>query len=217
MLDAACKEKLVGRMADLQIGEVLNQVQECLEAGEDPLVIVEVCEEGLKQVGDLYERGEYFLAGLIMAGEIFRQAMDLIVPNLKSDDCDAGGCVLLGTVQGDIHDMGKNLLGALLRCYGFRVQDLGVDVPAEEFLQHVQATRPDIVGLSGLLTTSYASMREVVQLLRTALPPDRQPKAIIVGGATVNEEACRYAGADFWASDALHGVRLCQEILKQGT
>jgi methanogenic corrinoid protein MtbC1 len=213
MLDAACRKKLVDQMADLQIAEVLDQVRECLAAGEDPLAIVEICEEGLKQVGDLYERGDYFLAGLIMAGEIFRQAMDLIVPYLQSSGCGAGGCVLLGTVQGDIHDMGKNLLGALLRCYGFRVQDLGVDVPPAEFLRQVQAWRPDIVGLSGLLTSSYAPMREVVQLLHTSLSPDQQPKAIIIGGATVNEAACRQVGADFWAADALHGVRLCQEIL----
>ena len=214
MRDAAWKAQLVAQMTDLQIGEVLSQVKAGLEAGDDPLLIVEVCEEGLQHVGELYESGEYFLAGLIMAGEIFRQAMDLIVPYLAISKPGAGGRVLLGTVQGDIHDMGKNLLGALLRCHGFSVQDLGVDVEPAEFFRQVQATRPEVVGLSGLLTSSFAPMREVVRLVRTSLPPAAQPKAIIVGGASMNEEACQFIGADFWARDAMHGVRLCQEVLK---
>jgi methanogenic corrinoid protein MtbC1 len=213
MQDAAWREGLVTQMTELQIGNVLQQVRASLEAGEDPLVIVEMCQEGLRNVGELYERGEYFLAALIMAGEIFRQAMDLIVPHLAVAAPGRDCRVLLGTVQGDIHDMGKNLLGALLRCYGFSVQDLGVDVPPAEFLRQVQATQPDVVGLSGLLTTSHAPMRAVVELIRTSLPPDRQPKGILIGGAAVNEQAREFVGADFCATDALHGVRLCQQIM----
>jgi methanogenic corrinoid protein MtbC1 len=192
---------------------VLQQVRERLEAGEDPLVVVEMCQEGLQHVGELYEKGEYFLAALIMAGEIFRQAMDLIVPHLSMTAPGRDCRVLLGTVQGDIHDMGKNLLGALLRCHGFSVQDLGVDVAPTEFLRQVEATQPDVVGLSGLLTTSHTPMREVVNLIRASLPPERQPKGIIIGGAAVNEQARQLVGADFCATDAMHGVRLCQQIM----
>ncbi len=214
-MEAAWKEALTLHMADLQIGAALSLVRQCLDNGEDPLVVVEVCEDGLKRVGELYEQGEYYLAGLIMAGEIFRQAMEQILPYLGPGSAEPQGRVLLGTVQGDIHDMGKNLLGALLRCHGFWVQDLGVDVPAAEFLRRVQAVRPDIVGLSGLLTTSYDPMRDVVRLLRTELPPEAQPKAIIIGGATITESACRYTGADAWATDAMQGVHLCQVALKR--
>jgi methanogenic corrinoid protein MtbC1 len=213
MSDSVWKENLVTQMTELQIAEVLRQVRDGLEAGEDPLVIVEMCQVGLRHVGDLYEQGEYFLAALIMAGEIFRQAMDMIVPHLTTTAPGRDCRVLLGTVQGDIHDMGKNLLGALLRCHGFNVQDLGVDVPPAEFLRQVQAVQPDIVGLSGLLTTSYTPMREVVTLIRTTVPPERQPKGILIGGAAVNEQAREFIGADFCATDAMHGVRLCQQIM----
>ena len=215
MSETGWKDTMAECMADLQLENVLSQVREALLADDDPLEIVKVCEDGLHHVGELYERGEYFLAGLIMAGEIFRQAMELIVPHLTAPACQGGGCVLLGTVQGDIHDMGKNLVAALLRCHGFRVLDLGVDVTPAEFARQVLTLRPDVVGLSGLLTTSHAPMREVVQLLRTSVSPDRQPKAIIIGGSTVNEAACRFVGADFWASDAMHGVRLCQQVVSR--
>ncbi len=214
MQETAWKERLVTQITELQIRDVLQQVRESLEAGADPLVVVELCQEGVQHVGELYERGVYFLAALIMAGEIFRQAMDLIVPHLAVT-APGGDCrVLLGTVKGDIHDIGKNLLGALLRCHGFSVQDLGVDVTPAEFLKQVEATQPDVVGLSGLLTTSHSPMREVVNLIRTSLPPERQPKGIIIGGAAVNDQVRELVGADFWATDAMHGVRLCQQIMK---
>lgn len=213
MQDAAWKERLVTQMTELQLWAVLQLVRDSLEAGEDPLLIVELCQEGLRHVGELYEQGEYFLAALIMAGEIFRQAMDLIVPHLSVDVPGPDCHVLLGTVQGDLHDMGKNLLAALLRCHGFSVQDLGVDVSPAEFLRQVQATQPDVVGLSGLLSTAHLSMREVVQLIRGTVPPDQQPKGIIIGGAAVNEQAREFTGADYSAADAMQGVRLCQQIM----
>ncbi len=214
MQDTAWKERLVTQITELQIRDALQQVRESLEAGADPLAVVELCQAGVQHVGELYEKGVYFLAALIMAGEIFRQAMDLIVPHLAVTS-PGGDCrVLLGTVQGDIHDIGKNLLGALLRCHGFSVQDLGVDVAPAEFLKQVEATQPDVVGLSGLLTTSHSPMREVVNLIRTSLPPERQPKAIIIGGAAVNDQVREFIGADFWATDAMQGVRLCQQIMK---
>jgi methylmalonyl-CoA mutase cobalamin-binding domain/chain len=215
MSETGWKDNLAGHMTDLQLEAVLGQVREALQSGDDPLMIVKVCEDGLKHVGELYEKGEYFLAGLIMAGEIFRQAMELIVPHLDASPTDGGGTVLLGTVKGDIHDMGKNLVAALLRCHGFNVQDLGVDVTPAEFVREVQARQPDVVGLSGLLTSSHTPMREVVQLLRASVAPDRQPRAIIIGGSAVNEAACRFVGADFWATDAMHGVRLCLQVLTQ--
>jgi methanogenic corrinoid protein MtbC1 len=213
MSDAAWQDRLVMQMTELQIREVLQLVRATLAAGEDPLAIVGKCQEGLRHVGELYEQGEYFLAALIMAGEIFRQAMELIVPYLVGAAPDKNCRVLLGTVQGDIHDMGKNLLGALLRCHGFSVHDLGVDVPPAEFLRQVEATQPDVVGLSGLLTTSHTPMRAVVQLIRASLPPERQPRGIIIGGAAVNEQAREFVGADFCATDAMHGVRLCQRLM----
>src|SRR5512136_174870 len=130
MNDMLWKETLIEQMANLQIRQVLQLVNERLEAGEDPLEIVEVSQEGVRRVGESYERGEYFLAGLIMAREILRQVLDRVLPLLPATGRgSSSGLVVLGTVQGDIHDIGKNLAQALFRCHGFEVLDLGIDVP----------------------------------------------------------------------------------------
>lgn len=216
MNDSLWKETLIELMAGLRIREVLQLVREHLEAGEDPLEIIEVCQEGVRRVGELYERREYFLAGLMMAGEILRQVLDLILPRLSvTDGGSTSGLVLLGTVQGDIHDLGKNLVQALFRCHGFQVLDLGVDVPPTEFVRQVQATRPDILGLSAMLTTCYEPMRETVRQIRETLPADEQPAVIIVGGGLMNEQVGHYIGADLWTPDAMEGVRMCQEAIER--
>jgi methanogenic corrinoid protein MtbC1 len=117
-------------------------------------------------------------------------------------------------VKGDIHDIGKNNLTMLLTCYGFSVYDLGVDVPPSEFLLQAVQIRPNIIGLSGLLTSSYDAMKETIDLLRISGEAAIAAIPIIIGGNQLNEQVCRYVGADFWVNDAMSGVRLCQEILK---
>jgi methanogenic corrinoid protein MtbC1 len=214
------KETLMEQMANLQIRKVLQLVNERLDAGEDPLEIVEVCQEGVRRVGDLYERGEYFLAGLIMAGEILRQVLDRVLPLLPSTGRgSSSGLVLLGTVRGDIHDIGKNLAQALFRCHGFEVLDLGIDVPPSEFVRQVRETRPDIVGISAFLTTGYDAMRETVRQIRETVPAEEQPAVIIVGGGLMSEQVRVYTGADLWTRDAPEGVRLCEDAIrrKRGT
>jgi len=124
----------------------------------------------------------------------------------------ASGRVLLGTVQGDIHDIGKNLVSMLLTCYGFMVTDLGVDVPPAEVVARVSEVPPDVVGLSGLLTTSYETMRETIALLRAEAQLKHLSLPIIIGGGMINDEVCRYVGADHWVPDAMTGVRLCQQL-----
>ncbi|MBI3176668.1 MAG: cobalamin B12-binding domain-containing protein, partial [Chloroflexi bacterium] len=115
-------------------------------------------------------------------------------------------------VQGDIHDIGKNLVSMLLTCYGFMVTDLGVNVPPAEFVARVSEVPPDVVGLSGLLTTSYEAMRETIALLRAEAQLKHLSLPIIIGGGMINDEVCRYVGADHWALDAMTGVRLCQQL-----
>jgi methanogenic corrinoid protein MtbC1 len=216
MNNALWKETLIKQMSDLQIRNVLLLVNERLEAGEDPLEIVEVCQDGVRRVGEYYERGEYFLAGLIMAGEILRQVLDRVLPLLPAKSSDSSsGLVVLGTVQGDIHDIGKNLAQALFRCHGFEVLDLGIDVPSSEFVRQVRETRPDIVGISAFLTTGYNAMRETVRQIRETIPADEQPAVIIVGGGLMTEEVRIYIGADLWTRDAPEGVRLCEEAVRQ--
>ncbi len=212
------QEKLIVLLADLDEGAVLAEVAERLAAGADPLALIDVCRTGMRRVGERYEQREYFLSGLIMAGEIFREVVELIQPRLEAATRGhSAGRVLLGTVQGDIHDVGKNILQVLLRCSGFDVRDLGVDVPPEEFARQVQAFRPEVVGLSGLLTTSYDTMRETVHHIRGVLPATDQPGAIVIGGGLINEQVGRYTGADFWTDDAMEGVRLCQRLVAART
>jgi methanogenic corrinoid protein MtbC1 len=208
------RAELIRRVADLKEQEALALVQTRLEMNDDPLHIVEDCQEGLQQVGERYERQEYYLSGLIMAGEIFREAMEILTPIIEVRfSGNENGVILLGTVAGDIHDIGKNNLSLLLTSYGFTVHDLGVDVPPSEFLYKALEIRPDIIGLSGLLTSSYDSMRETVQLIHGST--DRQIAAtpIVLGGNQLNEQVCEYIGADDWVSDAMTGVRLCQRLI----
>jgi 5-methyltetrahydrofolate--homocysteine methyltransferase len=178
---------LIAAISDLQEDQALALVRRRIETGDDPLLIIQDCKEGMRQVGAHYERNEYFLAGLIMAGEIFREVMELLHPIVApSASSRASGRVLLGTVEG-----------------------LGVNVPPAVFADQVDELQPDIVALSGLLTSSYDAMRETVDLLRS-----RGLQApIIIGGGQISDEVCRYVGADYWTTDAVAGVEICQQIM----
>jgi methanogenic corrinoid protein MtbC1 len=205
---------LIRHVAELNEQEVLALVQECLSNGDDPLSIVEDCQEGMRRVGERYEQRQYFLSGLIMAGEIFREVMELIQPVIKEKVRGNGsGRILLGTVQGDIHDIGKNIQGMLLGCYGFTVYDLGVDVPPDSFVTQATEVRPDIVGLSGLLTSSYDAMRDTISLFRRNPDHTLVSIPIIIGGGSINDQVRQYVGADYWILNAMDGVRLCQRLL----
>jgi methanogenic corrinoid protein MtbC1 len=205
---------LIAAISDLQEEQAVAQVRRRIEAGDDPLLIIQDCKEGMRQVGAHYERNEYFLAGLIMAGEIFREVMELIQPIVApSPSHRASGRVLLGTVEGDIHDLGKNIVNMLLGCRSFAVYDLGVNVAPAVFADQVDELQPDIVALSGLLTSSYDAMRETVVLLRS-----RGLQApIIIGGGQISEEVCRYVGADHWTTDAVAGVEICLHLMSGQT
>jgi methanogenic corrinoid protein MtbC1 len=208
------QEALIAYVADLDEDEVLSLVGARIAAGDDPLTIIEACQEGLRQVGERYEQQHYFLSGLIMAGEIFREVMELVQPVIEEQFTgNESGTILLGTVKGDIHDIGKNNLSMLLTCYGFSVHDMGVDVSPAEFLDNAAKTRPDIIGLSGLLTSSYDAMKETIDLLKNTDDTALAAIPIVIGGNQLNEQVCHYVGADHWVNDAMTGVRLCQDLL----
>jgi methanogenic corrinoid protein MtbC1 len=205
---------LIHHVTELNEQEVLVFVQQCLNDGDDPLSIVEDCQEGMRRVGERYEQRQYFLSGLIMAGEIFREVMELIQPVIKERvRGNESGRILLGTVQGDIHDIGKNIQGMLLSCYGFTVYDLGVDAPPDAFVTQAAKVKPDIVGLSGLLTSSYDAMRDTITLFRHNPDHTLTSIPIIIGGGSINDQVCQYVGADYWIVNAMDGVRLCQRLL----
>ncbi|HEY44919.1 MAG TPA: cobalamin-binding protein [Anaerolineae bacterium] len=203
---------LIAAIADLQEETALALVHQRLEAGDDSLLIIEDCQEGMRQVGVRYERNEYYLAGLIMAGEIFSQVMELLQPVIERQvSGQASGRIVLGTVEGDIHDLGKNIVNMLLSCHNFVVHDLGVDVAPTTFAEQATKMRPHLVGLSGLLTSSYDAMRETIALLRSR----GYQKPIIIGGGQLSEEVCQYVSADHWTTDAVAGVVLCQRLMAE--
>ncbi len=209
------KEKLISDIANLKEKEALALVKKRLSDGDSPITIVEDCQEGLRQVGLRYENQEYFLSGLIMAGEIFRQVMDILQPSIQEQfSGKESGTILIGTAKGDIHDIGKSNIILLLTGYGFTVHDLGVDVPPSEFLVKALKIKPDVIGISGLVTSSYDSMKETITLLRTTGEIDLASVPIIIGGNQLNEQVCQYVGADHWVNDAMTGVRLCQKLLE---
>lgn len=204
----SARELLINSIGDLKEDIVRDLVADRIKSGDDPLNIIDDCQRGMRLVGERYEQGQYYIAGLIMAGEIFSQVMDKVHPLLKERVSEEkNGCILLGTVKGDIHDLGKNIVSILLRCHGFTVHDLGVDVSPVKFVEEFKKIQPDIVGLSGLLTASYDKMRETVSLLKNNDVP------IIIGGGQVNEQIARLVGTQYWCNDAVVGVRICQRLI----
>jgi methanogenic corrinoid protein MtbC1 len=201
---------LITAITNLQEEAALALVRQRLDTGDDPLLIIKDCQEGLRQVGLLYEQRQYFLAGLIMAGEIFREVMELVQPVVERQvSGEVSGRILLGTVEGDIHDLGKNIVSVLLGCHNFAVHDLGVDVPPAAFAEQAAQFLPHVIGLSGLVASAYEAMRETVTLLRAQ--GFRGP--IVIGGGQLSEEICQYVGADYWTTDAVAGVELCSRLI----
>ena len=208
--DVAPQAELIRAISDLDEERAVALIRERLAAGTDPLYLMDGCQEGMRRVGRRYEREEIYLSGLIMGGEIFRQAMELVQPAIQRQvSGKASGTILLGTVQGDIHDLGKNIVHMLLGCHAFTVFDLGIDVSPESFAEQACQIQPNLVGLSGLLTSSYDSMRETILRLREA----GCQAPVIIGGGQLNEQVFHYIGADHWTTDAVAGVELCRQLV----
>jgi methanogenic corrinoid protein MtbC1 len=208
-------EDISRAVAALDYDAAMRLVAEAQARGVSAVDIVHATQAGLRAVGERYERQEIFLSGLIMAGEIFRGAMESVQPAWESSlQGGASGSVLLGTVAGDIHDLGKNMAALTFRAFGFAVEDLGVDIPPEDFLAAARRLNPDIIGLSGLLTLAFDSMRETVALIRAHEDRLDVPPLMVIGGATIDENVARYVGADHCTNDAMEGVRICQRLVE---
>jgi methanogenic corrinoid protein MtbC1 len=208
------KKGLKNLVVRLEEDAVLELVKERIKEGDDPFKIIAECNAGMQLVGEKYEKKEYFASGLIMAGEIFREMMALVTPFIEKQGIkNPLGTVLLGTVAGDIHDLGKNIAGMLLSCHGFEVIDLGVDVPAQLFAEKAHSIKPNIVGLSGLLTSSHPMMKETVIAIRKIARRFKVQIPIVIGGGMIDECVCQFVGADYWVNDAMTGVRLCESLM----
>ncbi len=196
-------------LADLDEERTIELVKKALQdnvAGEN---ILRACQEGMNQVGALFETQEYFVSDLIMSGEIFKQVGVLLEPYLKAGGAESAGKVVFGTVKGDIHDIGKDIVVNMLKAAGFEVIDVGVDVPASAFVEALKASGAKVLGLSGLLTLAFDSMRETIEALKAAGLRDQVK--VMVGGGPVDGNVCKSVGADDWGADAQSAVRLSKQ------
>lgn len=204
--------KLLDAIVEMREDEALAMAKEALDSGADPLEMVELFRKAVEKVGDLYEKGEYFLPELMMTGQMMNALADLTKDKICAESEGSGkklGTVLIGTVKGDIHDIGKNIVTFLLDANGFNVVDLGVDISPEQFVEAVKEHKPQVVGLSALLTLAFDPMKETVEALKNA--GLRDSVKVMVGGAPVNEQIREYSGADAWGKDAVEAVSLAKK------
>jgi methanogenic corrinoid protein MtbC1 len=207
------KEALSTLVAELNEKAALDVARQYLNDGIDPLAIIDLCNKGMIQVGEFYDKRTYFISALIMAGEIMRKVGQLVFPLIENRTTNGDlGRIILGTVEGDIHFIGKDIFRILARAHGFAVHDLGIDVPPSRFLAAVHEFKPDIVGLSCLISGALKFVEETITLLKQNVPTTISPRAYIVGGR-VDDVMCKDLGADYWTNDAVKGVSLCQTIM----
>ena len=200
---------LVEAIADLQENQALDIVRRKLSTGEDPLVIIDDTRQATEIIGKRFADGEYYIPELVYSGEILKEITDLVKPKLARADAKNLGKIVLGTVAGDIHNIGKDIVAFMLGANGFEVFDLGVDVPAEKFIQKIKETGAPIVGLSGLLTVAYESMKQTIEAISAAGLKDRVK--IMIGGGLMNDDVRKFTGADAYGKDALDGITLAKK------
>jgi len=201
---------LVKTLADLKEQEVIRIVEERLKAKEDPVRILEDARKGMEMVGKRFASGEYFIPDLVYSGEILKSVTDLVKPKLtKETESKKLGKIVFGTVAGDIHDIGKDIVVFMLDVNGFEVYDLGVDVPAQKFVDKVKETGASIVGLSGFLTLAFDSMKQTMDTIKAAGLRDKVK--VMIGGGQITDEIRKYTGADAYGKDAMTGVSLAKK------
>ena len=205
-------EELSTALVELRRDKVAEAVKSRVEKGEDPVRILEECRQGMSIVGERFQKGEYFLAELLLSAEIFKGAVAILEPYLaKARTPKPLGKVVLATLKGDIHDLGKNIVATLLRVQGFEVYDLGVDVAPALVVEKVKETKPEFVGFSALITSAYPSMKEAAEMLKEAGLRDQIK--LMVGGGGTTPIVKEYIGADFQTTDAMEGVTYCQKVI----
>jgi 5-methyltetrahydrofolate--homocysteine methyltransferase len=203
---------LIEAMVEMKEQEALSIAKELIDKGEDAMNILDSCSAAMETVGKRFEKGEYFLPQLMMAGEMLSQISVMVKPFIKTEKAkESLGKVLMGTVKGDIHDIGKDIVIFLLDVNGFEVKDIGVDAPPEKFVEAIKEFKPQIVGMSGLLTLAYDSMKETVQAIKDA--GLRNDVKIMIGGGQMDEKVREYTESDAYCPDAMAGVAKSKEWL----
>ncbi|MFB0563531.1 MAG: B12-binding domain-containing protein [Candidatus Lokiarchaeia archaeon] len=203
-------EDLMDMIVSLDENEAVELARKRVEAGEDPLKILDQVRIAMAKVGEKFEKKEFFLPDLIMSGEILKQITEIVKPKLKAGaEVKRLGKVVLGTVFGDIHDIGKEIVNFMLDANGFEVYDLGVDVPKEKFVEKIKEVNPEIAALSGFLTLAYDSMKETIEEIKKA--GLREKVKIMIGGGQMDETIREYVGADAYGKDAVEAVAIAKK------
>jgi methanogenic corrinoid protein MtbC1 len=206
---------LVSALADLKEQEALKVVEDRLKAGEEPLKILDDARKAMEIVGKRFADSEYFIPDLVYSGEILKEITDIVKPKLgKAGEAKRLGKVVFGTVAGDIHDIGKNIVVFMLDVNGFEVYDLGVDVPVQKFVEKIRESGAPIVGLSGFLALAFDSMKQTIEAIKAAGLRDKVK--VMIGGGQMSEEVRKYTGADAYGPDAMAGVSLAKKWVGAG-
>ena len=206
------RDKIVEAIIELDEQAALELADGMIKSGTESVEILERCREGMSLVGEKFESGDFFLSEMIMAAEIFNQIMNIVRPHLKSALSDPRGKVVIGTVEGDVHDIGKNIAIALLKAEGFDIVDLGVDVPPATFVEAIREHEPDIVGMSSLLTVALETTKQTIDAITEAGLRDKV--RIIVGGGRIDSHATEYIKPDASTDNAAQGVRMCIGLMR---
>ncbi len=205
-------QELINAITDMREDDVLKITHALLDGGASPLEVLDACRQAMEVIGQRFETGEAFIPELILAGEMMTAVSDVIKPRLAEEAAEEKlGKIVIGTVEGDIHDIAKDIVAFMLEINGFEVTDLGVDVPSAKFVEAVQATGATIVGLSGFLTLAYDPMKETVAALRD----NGLAVKIMIGGGQIDEQIREYTGADAYGRDAMAAVALAKEWTKE--
>lgn len=205
-------KQLTQDLGDLHEDQVLAYLKDFVKMNprdQEVDEVIQACQAGMAIVGDRFERGDYFVGDLIFAGELMTESMDILKPVIKKGKQDKIGIMVLGTVHGDLHDIGKNIYRGMAEAAGFEVHDIGIDQKPEAFIAKIKEVKPQVLGMSGVLTLALEAMKVTVDALKEE--GLRDGLKIIIGGAPVNKEACEYIGADAFTTNATEGVRIAEE------
>ena len=206
MIDVLVLKQALGDLEEDKVEALLDELIAAGPSAEETQQVVEACQQGMEIVGDNFETGTYFVGDLMYAAQILTSSLDKLKPLMGADAGQATkGVIVIGTVAGDIHDIGKNIFIALSEAAGFTVIDIGIDQPASAFIDAIKANGPQIVGLSGVLTLSIASMKDIIDTIKEA--GLRDSIKVMIGGNAVNAEVCEHVGADYWSNNAAAAVK----------
>ncbi|WP_368292967.1 B12-binding domain-containing protein [Dehalobacter sp. TBBPA1] len=209
MADYRVLTQAMGDLNEELVIRILKDFAATNPSGDEAGKVVNACQQGMAIVGDLFEKGEYFVGDLIFAGELLTTAIETLRPLLGGENTEKAGSILLATVQGDLHDIGKNIFRSMSEAAGFEVIDLGIDVPADTIVEKIKEIKPQIVGMSGVLTIALDSMKNAVAAITDA--GLREQVKVIIGGNPVTAEACKHIGADAFTTNAAEGVTICKK------